>query len=242
MSFLVGQFDIGFGSISGNTYDPLSFLNVLSTNPSINHNFCLNWGLDTNAVTSAADGLVYDGKIWSFDGLFMAANEGVYAKDGKNSDVETEVKNATGHTNEDGSFTFEADFLERKIKNEAGEVIVDSYVSNVNLYCYTGPTNNPVELDLPVLREDAVVTQAQGEGMEEYSHIAFTYPADVVAKLNADPYWVNIYVPYGYFMFDIYYAKDVFGVKGNPTCVTSVYNYEGFPAPGATSDAEAWDY
>ena len=241
---MVGQFDIGFGSISGNTYDPLSFLNVLSTNPSINHDFCLNWGVDTNAVTSAADGLVYDGKIWSFDGLFMAANEGVYAKDGKNSDVENDVINVEGRTNEDGTYTFEADFLEKKIKDENGNVIVNSYVANVNLYAYynTNPSTGAHDTyDLPILREDAVVTPCEGEGMEEYNHIAFTFPADVVASCLADPYVAGYWAPRGAFMFDIYYAKDVFGVQGSPSIVGSVYNLAGFPASGASAE-DSWYY
>ena len=235
---MVGQFDIGFGSISGNEYDPLSFLNVLSTNPAINHNFCLNWGVDTNAVTSAADGLVYDGKIWSFDGLFMAANEGVYAKQGQNSDVENDVKNIKGHRNDDGSFTVEADFLEKKIKNDKGEVIVSSYVSSLNLYAYY--TKKQTSLDLPVLAEDAEKSPAEGEGMEEYVHYKFTYPADTIEKLNADPYFVNYFAPYGGLMFDVYYAKDVFGVQGNPACVGSIYHLDVFPDAGEDSSPLNW--
>ena len=43
-----GQFDIAFGAISGNALDPIGFLEVLSSDQSISHNFTLNWGADTN--------------------------------------------------------------------------------------------------------------------------------------------------------------------------------------------------
>ena len=76
---MIGQFDIGFGSISGNTYDPLGFLNVLSSDPNINGNFCLNWGVNTNEVDGS---IVYDGKVWSFDGLWQAADHGAVISNG----------------------------------------------------------------------------------------------------------------------------------------------------------------
>lgn len=97
---MVGQFDIGFGSISGNTYDPLSFMNVLSTDPGINQNFCLNWGIDTNHNDERA--IQYDGASWSFDGLFKAATEGAYLVKGENSSL-FDVTSATSKLEADGS-------------------------------------------------------------------------------------------------------------------------------------------
>lgn len=76
---LVGQFDIGFGSISGNTLDPVSFFSVNSTDPAISSNFTLNWALDSNTLT---DCLVYDGKRWSFDALYQATQESTIVEDG----------------------------------------------------------------------------------------------------------------------------------------------------------------
>ena len=60
-----GQFDIGFGSISGNTYNPLNFLEVLRSDNS--SGFTLNWGLDTNSVDGS---LVWNNEVYSFDGLW----------------------------------------------------------------------------------------------------------------------------------------------------------------------------
>jgi hypothetical protein len=68
---MVGQFDLGFGSISGNTLNPLNFFEVLKSDNS--SGFTLNWGVDTSIVT---DDIKYDGRSWSFDSLWTAADRG----------------------------------------------------------------------------------------------------------------------------------------------------------------------
>lgn len=77
---MLGQFDIGFGSISGNPLDPLAFMNVLSSDPAISGSFTLNWGTDTNDPN--AEILVYKGMRWSFDALYKAATEVAVVADG----------------------------------------------------------------------------------------------------------------------------------------------------------------
>lgn len=64
-----GEFDLGFGAISGNTMNPLNFFEVLKSDNS--SGFTLNWGKDTSEVT---DEIVYDNKKWSFDSLWNAGN------------------------------------------------------------------------------------------------------------------------------------------------------------------------
>lgn len=73
---MVGQFDLGFGSISGNSLDPLNFMEVLKSDNS--SGFTLNWGPDTSALD-----LNYDGKVWSFDNLWAAADHGVVTYKGQ---------------------------------------------------------------------------------------------------------------------------------------------------------------
>ena len=73
---MVGQFDLGFGSISGNSLDPLNFMEVLKSDNS--SGFTLNWGPDTSALN-----LEYDNKIWSFDNLWAAADHGVVTYKGQ---------------------------------------------------------------------------------------------------------------------------------------------------------------
>lgn len=71
-----GNYDIGFGAVSGNDLNPLNFIEVLKSDNS--SGFTLNWGPDTSEVS---DDIVYDGKKWSFDGLWYAANTGVVLND-----------------------------------------------------------------------------------------------------------------------------------------------------------------
>ena len=73
---MVGEFDLGFGSISGNSLDPLNFMEVLKSNNS--SGFTLNWGPDTSAVD-----LTYDGALTSFDNLWAAADHGVVTYKGQ---------------------------------------------------------------------------------------------------------------------------------------------------------------
>jgi hypothetical protein len=77
---MLGQFDFAFGSISGNTLDPLSFMEVIKSNNT--SGFTLSWGADTNAVSST---IVYDNKYWSYDSLWAAGNAGAIVIDGVNS-------------------------------------------------------------------------------------------------------------------------------------------------------------
>jgi hypothetical protein len=79
---MVGQFDLGFGSITGNALDPLNFMEVLKSNNS--SGFTLNWGPDTSALD-----LTYNGATWSFDNLWAAADHGVVTYKGQ------EVKSAS---------------------------------------------------------------------------------------------------------------------------------------------------
>ena len=213
-----GQFDIGFGSISGNTYNPLNFLEVLKSDNS--SGFTLNWGIDTNAL-NADNPIVYDGKVWTFDALWTAADQGAYVKDGKNSEVEVDFKNASVNRNADGSLTLEGDFLEKVIKDEAGNELVHNSVSDIHIY--DGVTG----IDLPIVRDDfdsCVV------GEDGYAHIKVTFPADVVAEL--DNATTNQYAASGYLMFDVYYAKTVLGLEGSPAIAGSIYILTGIPAVG----------
>ena len=69
---MIGQFDIGFGSISGNSLNPLNFMEVLKSDNS--SGFTLNWGVDTSIPSET---LTYDGRVWSYDDLWTAADQGM---------------------------------------------------------------------------------------------------------------------------------------------------------------------
>lgn len=71
-----GEFDLGFGAISGGDLDPINFMEVLKSDNS--SGFTLNWGPDTDTISDTDQGdVVYDGKTWSYDGLWNAANTAV---------------------------------------------------------------------------------------------------------------------------------------------------------------------
>jgi hypothetical protein len=69
-----GEYDIGFGAISGNDLNPLNFFEVLKSDNS--SGFTLNWSKDTSE-RQAESPIVYDGQTWSFDSLWQAADTSV---------------------------------------------------------------------------------------------------------------------------------------------------------------------
>lgn len=213
-----GQFDIGFGSISGNSYNPLNFLEVLKSDNS--SGFTLNWGIDTNAL-NANNPIVYDGKVWTFDALWTAADQGAYVKDGKNAAVDSEFKNATAVRNADGSLTLEADFQEYVIKDDQGNELLHNYVSDIHIY------DGVTDIDLPIVKADF---DSYVPGADGFSHIKVTFPADVIAELDNDT--TNKYAASGYLMFDVYYSLTVFGLEGAPAIAGSIYILSGIPAIG----------
>ena len=95
-----GMFDLGFGSISGMTSDPLGFMEVLKSDNS--SGFTLNYGMDTAAINEdGSNAIIYDGKEWSFDGLWAAAKTGaIIGTDSKTVANPVTVKQAgTGTSN-----------------------------------------------------------------------------------------------------------------------------------------------
>lgn len=96
-----GQYDLGFGSVSGDPLNPLAFFNILSSDQNISGNFTLNWGTDTNDPN--ADILVYKGERYSFDALWTAANSVGVVKDGAN-EVAIKQEMTKFDKQEDGSY------------------------------------------------------------------------------------------------------------------------------------------
>ena len=118
---MVGQFDIGFGGISGNPLNPINFLEVLKSDNS--SGFTLNWGPDTSVVSTD---LVWEGRAWSFDTLWKVADTGGYVESGVIVPViDPELK--TGLTmNEDGTSSYEINA--NIITADKVEVAVDKMV------------------------------------------------------------------------------------------------------------------
>ena len=101
-----GQFDLGYGSISGNTYDILDYMLILSADQSLSNGFTLNYGPRTDEPDQYF--LIYNGVKWSFDALISAANQPTLVKDGKLSSSFEITSNETYTTNADGTITVSA--------------------------------------------------------------------------------------------------------------------------------------
>lgn len=101
---MVGDFDLGFGSISGSALNPLNFMEVLKSDNS--SGFTLNWGPDTSEVKTGKDALEYDNKFWSFDSLWNAADHGtLIGTDGKSLPAFIVPDSADFAENDDGTAT-----------------------------------------------------------------------------------------------------------------------------------------
>lgn len=125
---MVGQFDIALGGVSGNTLNPLNFMEVLKSDNS--SGFTLNWGPDTNG---SAD-IEYNGKKYTFDALFQAADTGaVITNDGKIAKTYDAVlvENTRNEKANDNSRTVRIKFatsnIENVVKVEVADVVVCWY-------------------------------------------------------------------------------------------------------------------
>ena len=105
-----GMFDLGFGSISGVTSDPLGFMEVLKSDNS--SGFTLNYGVDTATIADdGSNAIIYDGKTWSFDGLWAASKTGaIIGSDSKTVATPVTVKQAGTGTQ---SFTINSTACQR---------------------------------------------------------------------------------------------------------------------------------
>ena len=95
-----GEFDLGFGAVSGNDLNPLNFFEVMKGDNS--SGFTLNWGPDTSKIDSE-DPIIYDGKKWSFDGLWQAADSAALLNNDGSFAVASNVS-----TNGSGSIKYES--------------------------------------------------------------------------------------------------------------------------------------
>ena len=130
---MIGQFDLAFGSISGNALDPLNFLEVLKSDNS--STFTLNWGTDTNTVDSS---MFYDGSTWSFDALWQAADSSALVSNGKRVNyVDTKVQKS--HHNEDGTRDVVVKYA--KFKGDDYRVAFDASDVSIVWYNAQGESN-----------------------------------------------------------------------------------------------------
>ena len=196
---MAGKFDIGFGSISGNSYDPLNFMEVLKSDNS--SGYTLNWGCDTNVCDGSS--IIYDGKSWSFDALWTAADQGAYVVDGENSP------------------TCSFEYAPQATKNEDGSW-------NVTVSCELIDVEN-AKVDF----DHAVACGYIGEELNKYQEIAIdakditlaTDKSSITVHISKDilEYFADYIAYNGYIELDWYGVSTFFGEAGNAKYLTSSY-------------------
>ena len=195
---MLGQFDLGFGSISGNSLNPLNFLEVLKSDNS--SGFTLNWGVDTSKVTKD---LVYDGVAWSFDSLWLAADQGGFFKDGISVPCQELGEAQEAVVNADGSQTI---VIPIKAAESADVKVI---VEKVMIYAYLkAGTGYAYDEDKCEATYDATT------GL-----LTITVSAELCAKYAVENLYVGLDTG-GYNGIDVYFATEVKSVPMSK-CVTS---------------------
>jgi len=194
---LVGQFDIGFGSISGNSLNPLDFVSVLSSDQSISNSFTLNWGADTNDADVYP--IVYQGERYSYDAFYLAANNQAIVSNGK-SEAVVSCTYEPITKNEDGSYT---GALEITAALPDLTVVTPTAIACCNYERYRNGDNEYDETYL----EDMTV-EDKGNGV---TRITFTVPAELAADYATGSGTSEN--PTGATGFDFYYDYVLDGVE-----------------------------
>ncbi len=190
---MVGQFDIGFGSITGNALNPLDFMSVLSSDQSISGSFTLNWGADTNNADVYP--IVYKGERYSYDAFYNAANTQAIVADGQNKTAYTFNYGAITK-NADGTYTGTLEMVETL--PDVTKTTIDSIVCcNYERYYNGDGTYEETAVEF--------TTEETATGLK----VTFTVPADLAATYATGSGTVE--APTGYTGFDFYYTSDVNG-------------------------------
>ena len=163
---LVGQYDIGFGSISGNPLNPLDFVSVLSSNQDISNSFTLNWGADTNDADVYP--IVYNGERYSYDAFYLAANNQAIVSNGKSEAVVSFAYEPITK-NEDGSYS---GAMEITAALPDLTVVTPTAIACCNYERYRNGDGEYAETYVEFETED------KGNGV---TRITFTVPADIAA-------------------------------------------------------------
>ena len=194
---MVGKYDLGFGSVSGNPLNPLNFLEVLKSDNS--SGFTLNWGVDTSVPS---EDLVYDGKYWSFDALWTAADRGAYVEDGEIAPLfYTDIDNATVTMNQDGSATFSTKVREMLVQ-DGDEIAALGIFYAACIYGHDGTQASYEEAYVTIEdEENCKVTEIVGDPFWN-AFVEVTFDAETVQHYNAKT---------GGLGFDVYYAMSLCG-------------------------------
>ena len=188
-----GQFDLGFGTISGVALNPLSFMNTLSSDPVLSAGWTLNWGTDTNDPDAYP--IVWNGERYSYDAFYNAANTSAIVANGANeSAVSFEYTEIT--KNADGSYTGSI-LINMALPNDTTITVTDVVCCNYERYYYGDGNYAEDSVDFTVA--------AEGNALK----VTFTVSADMAADYATGSGTSES--PLGYTGFDLYYDVDLAG-------------------------------
>ena len=224
-----GRFDLGFGAISGNTYNPLNFMEVLKSDNS--SSFTLNWGNDTSKVDEK-NPIVYDGKKWSFDALWEVADHGGIVEEGEKIDpvkrcYNKRPTNAAGTAYENDLYkgfkvVLPTEFAEYE-GSGAGSAEFD--VSRLDLYIHgygnetlaekgsTDPELDGCSISYDKSKKEitVVVSAARAAAIQETIKTHFNYKDTDKEEWHKNPFIVGKLGANELFEFELYYSLKIAG-------------------------------
>ena len=197
---MIGKFDLGFGAISGNSLNPLNFMEVLRSDNS--SGFTLNWGADTSKFDGSHP-IIYDQKEWSYDSLWATADHGSIVSQGLETKTVTEgYVDATAPLG--GEFSDEEkiqvnDFAE----HHGGKVLVpfsfvkvsegaEFEIERIQLYLVGAGTFSIDSSHIQLLNKDK---QVIGESTEDkaVAYIVLEFTEEMVTEINQQIFDGNKY-------------------------------------------------
>ncbi len=137
-----GEFDFAEGAISGNVLNPVEFMSVICTNARA-QGFNTNWGERTDIV-SENHPIEFDGKLWSYDGLYVAANGAAILQNGVNIDPVT-AGGADGQ--DDGDLIFHMNIP--GLTDDEGYDLID--YRRINYFYFYGTNGSGMSTNMYIL-------------------------------------------------------------------------------------------
>lgn len=183
---MIGKYDLGFGAISGNSLNPLNFLEVLRSDNS--SGFTLNWGADTSKFDERHP-IVYDNKEWSFDSLWATADHGSVVSGGLETKTVTKgyidsTTDLEGHDISDfrngGKIVAPFEF----VKVDEG---AEFEISRIQLFLIGAGTYAIDSTHIKLLNKSGeVITEESADKVVAYIELEFT--AEMAAEINQQIY------------------------------------------------------
>ena len=209
-----GRFDLAFGAISGNTYNPLNFMEVLKSDNS--SSFTLNWGTDTSKVDEK-NPIIYKGQKWSYDALWEVADHGGIVDGGEKVDPVKYCHADTPTNYEDTlseGFKIEFPVEFASFDKEGGKAEFD--INRVDCYVFGRGNVTLAEKDSGNLVYDpanhvirVTVTQAIAESIKDAIKAANSYQDTDDEAWHKDPFIMERYMKD--FAWEVYYELSING-------------------------------